>query len=207
MTSAGDRENGNTINAGAVADNQSSGTFMTYAALTKAIVSSASSADAQTAAASLPIGRFHQRRQILRSLGRSEGARHPVGIIDRGRWLCGPQQFPILHLQSERGTSRPELMTAIGTLEHEFSEVLGRVDYAGQGSSTGNIHSDGSLSLLLGWPALADLGIGELFDRWSDDAAVVRQSGRCGRLEPQRHRRCVRETRRPASPASSRRPI
>ena len=129
-------ENGNAINASAVADNQSSGTYMSYAALTTAMESRATSTIAQTAVANLPSadftngGKFYVPLAEQKALGiQSASSTEVDGYVG----LSSSRSYTF----SPSGQIASGTYDAIGILDHEISEVLGRVDFAGQGSSTG----------------------------------------------------------------------
>lgn len=129
-------ENGNSIQAGAAGDNQSNGTYMSYADLTKAMASKATTTVDYAAAAALPAsditggGKFYVPLALQKALGvQTPSAAVPdgyVGLSSAVAWSFSPS-----------GQIAAGSFDAIGVLEHEISQVLGRVDYPGQGSATG----------------------------------------------------------------------
>ena len=128
-------ENGKAINTGAVADNQSNGTYMSYGDLTKAMAAQATTATDQTAMAALPSsdftngGKFYVPLAEQKALGVQTATTSVpdgyVGLSSTSSWSFNPS-----------GQIAAGSFDAIGVLEHEISQVLGRVDYAGQGSAT-----------------------------------------------------------------------
>ena len=129
-------ENGNGIQAGAVANNQSNGTYLSYADLTKAMASKATTAADRAETAALPAsditggGEFYVPLALQKALGvQTSATALPdgyVGLSSTAAWSFSPS-----------GQIAAGSFDAIGVLEHEISQVLGRVDYSGQGSATG----------------------------------------------------------------------
>ena len=131
-------ENGNAIRAGTAAQNQSNGTYMSYSDLTAAMKARATSPADRTATAALPAadptngGKFYVPLALQKALG-MQGA--TPGTVDGYVGLDASLAFSF----NPSGPIARGTYDAASVLEHEVSEVLGRVGFLG-GSGTPGVY-------------------------------------------------------------------
>ena len=126
-------ENGNSIATGATAQNQSVGTYLNYSALRGALASHVSDA---TAIANLPTSdptngaNIYVPNAMLKTLGLMSPSLSEVdgyvGLDSSRVWSFNPG-----------GPQAPGTFDPISILEHEFSEMLGRVGFLGSSNANG----------------------------------------------------------------------
>ena len=136
-------ENGAAIKAGTLAQNQSSGTYLGYAAFTAALKNSATTGTDQAGYAALPAadptngGQFYVPLALQKAIG-TQPASTP-GTVDGYVGLDSSRQYTF----SPGGQIAAGTYDVISVLEHEFSEVFGRVGYLG--GSTPNVYGPADL--------------------------------------------------------------
>ena len=129
-------ENGNAVNAGAVADNQSVATYMSYGDLTKALSASATSSADRTAVAQLPSADFTNGGKFYVPLAEQKALGVQALTSGETDGYVGLNSA-VSYTFSPNGQIASGTYDIVSVLEHEISEVLGRVDFSGQGSATG----------------------------------------------------------------------
>ena len=131
-------ENGNAIRAGATAQNQSNGTYMSFGDLMKAMKSHATTAADATAVANLPAadptngGKFYVPLALQKALG-VQGA--TPGTFDGYIGLNSALSYTV----SPSGPIAGGTYDVVSVIEHEMSEVLGRVGFL-SGSRTPGVY-------------------------------------------------------------------
>lgn len=136
-------ENGNAIKAGTLAQNQSSGTYLGYGAFTSALKASATTDTDRAAYATLPAadptngGQFYVPLALQKAIGTQPSS--TPGTVDGYVGLDSSRQFTF----SPTGQIAAGTYDVISVLEHEFSEVFGRVGYLG--GSTPNVYGPADL--------------------------------------------------------------
>ncbi len=151
------QENGNAIRAGATAQNQSNGTYMSFGDLTKAMKAHATTAADAAAVASLPAadptngGKFYVPLALQKALG-VQGK--TPGMFDGYIGLSSGLPFTY----SPSGQIASGTYDVVSVIEHEVSEVLGRVGFLG-GSKTPGVYGPMDLFRYTG-PGQRDLVAG-----------------------------------------------
>lgn len=136
-------ENGSAIKAGTLAQNQSSGTYLSYGALTAALKGSATTDTDRAAYAALPAadptngGQFYVPLALQKAIGTQPSA--TPGTVDGYVGLDSSRQFTF----SPSGQIAAGTYDVVSVLEHEFSEVMGRVGFLG--GSTPNVYGPADL--------------------------------------------------------------
>ncbi len=128
-------ENNNAVKAGCLAQNQSNGIYMSYTNLVAAMTATGTSAADKTAIANLlktdPTNgaHFYVPTALAKALGAAGSTTVPDGYVG----LDSSRTFTF----NPGGSIAPGSYDVVSVLEHELSEILGRIGWEGQASDNG----------------------------------------------------------------------